>query len=62
MTVDYCLYREIQKSQRYGDDIASEPGKMRKTVAIQTKNQPLNGREFISVINVITKLMQGRDS
>lgn len=60
--VDYQLYRLIHNSQWYDDDITSEMQKVHKKVAVQMKDQALNGKDSIYVINVLTELKQAYES
>lgn len=59
--VYYRFYRLLHKSQRYGDDAASEIQKVRKNVAVHIKEQKFNGKNFIFVIHFLTELKRACD-
>lgn len=53
--VDHRYYRSIYKSEWHDYDMASDFQKMRKKVAVQMKDQAFNGKDSISVVEVLTE-------
>lgn len=49
--VEYHSYHHIHKSQRYRDNVGFKIRKMLKRSTVQMKDQVLNGKDPISVIN-----------
>lgn len=59
--VDYRLYRLIHKLQRCYDKAISEMEKMRTKVAVEVKNQALNGQGSVSFLSFLTTFKRDCD-
>lgn len=61
-TVEYSTYRFIRKPELYENEVASEIQKVRKDVAVQKKNEALNEKDSISLINFLPISKRAWDS